>query len=245
MRAAWEDLALIVLVGFVLPLAAMAIVGLWQGATGAEPDFVSVLMFVKWLDAVLVSGLLAYLVLRRGLSLRSLGLRCDRMGAQLLWTGGALLLTYAWVLVTMLIVGIVLYLLPELEKDVLRRQDVLNLMPVHDLGRTLALLVPVAVHEELVFRGLLLPYLRRALGSWWPAVLLSCGIFAVLHVEQGWVGVLQILGVGVVWSLFFVITRSLLVTVAAHFLFNLLQFQMVRLLPRIDVAWQGVLGWLG
>jgi membrane protease YdiL (CAAX protease family) len=111
----------------------------------------------------------------------------------------------------------------------------LELLPVHSLGLTIALMVPVAVHEELIFRGLLLPYLRRIGWPWWLAIAASSGTFAVLHVAQGWLAIIQVFGISVVLATFFVLSRSLLSVIAAHFLFDVLQTQLARvLLPHIE-----------
>ena len=74
------------------------------------------------------------------------------------------------------------------------------------------------------------------MGSWSAAIVISSAIFAVLHFDQGWIGVIQIMGVGTVFAVFFVLSRSLSAVVIAHFTFNFLQFQMMRLIPLQQAA---------
>jgi len=77
---------------------------------------------------------------------------------------------------------------------------------------------------------------RRVLGSWWWAGLVSASLFAGLHVfHQGVLaGMIQIFGVGVVLTVFFIVSRSLLAVTIAHFLFDFVQFQVIRMLPDLE-----------
>jgi len=61
-------------------------------------------------------------------------------------------------------------------------------------------------------------------------VLISSLVFAALHIDQGLAGVFQVLGVSVVLALAFILTRSLCVVTIAHFAFNFLQFQLMRVI---------------
>jgi len=230
-RDAQLDLWLVVLTALLVPLG-FQVVATWQfGEPDVGPERTGLLVIQKWFDLLLACGLLAYLSLRHRLGWVCFGIRRDRLGGQLLWSLGSLAATYAWMAATVIFLGTLVVLFPQLEDDMLERTRTFDLMPVHDYLRTVLLLVPVAAHEEIVFRALLLPYLRRLTHAWWPAVLVSSGIFAALHFDQGWLGVLQILGVGTVLSVFFILSRSLLTVTLAHFAFNFLQFQLIRLLP--------------
>ncbi len=105
---------------------------------------------------------------------------------------------------------------------------------------TVALLVPVAIHEETLFRGLLIPYLHRV-GLGWPvAVLVSAAVFAALHITQGWLALPQIFAVGLILGGFFIWSRSLLAVMIAHFLFDLIQTELARfLLPWAQRVFNG------
>jgi membrane protease YdiL (CAAX protease family) len=152
-----------------------------------------------------------------------------RPARQALWAGSALLAIYAVFLLFVVAITIVVLYYPELEKDDLaRRIEFLKLMPANSTLEILLLLIPVAIEEELLFRGLLIPYLHRVGCTWTVAILISTAVFAVLHFNQGWLGIIQVFGVGAVLGTCFVLTRSLLAVVLAHFVFDFLQLQLAR-----------------
>jgi membrane protease YdiL (CAAX protease family) len=235
-RAAALDLGLVVLVALLLPGALNLVTVLLVRFTTGQ-DFGDVplphgelLTIDKWFDWALAAGLMAYFLLARRLPGAAFGLRGDQ---PLLLLGSALVTIaaiYLWLMCTVVLIGAVLRLYPDMLKDVLERTRMIELLPIHDWRRALLLLIPVAAHEEILFRGLLLPYLRRLTGHWWSAVLISSLVFAALHIDQGLAGVFQVLGVSVVLALSFVFTRSLWVVIIAHFAFNFLQFQFMRVI---------------
>lgn len=81
-----------------------------------------------------------------------------------------------------------------------------------------AAVVLAPLGEELLFRGLLFNGLRRSLPLW-AATLLSGLLFAVTHVE--WIAILVIFPVGVLFALAYHWRGTLLVPIAAHATFNL------------------------
>jgi membrane protease YdiL (CAAX protease family) len=187
-----------------------------------------------WCQAGLAGALLLYFVLRHGIRSASFGLRRDRVGLQVLWGIGTLVGVYGAVFTSGLLVVVIYLVSPELEDDLTKRLEFAEQMPVDSLGTSLILLLAVALNEEIVFRGLLLPYLRRVLGSWWWAGALSALVFASLHVpQQGLLGGLQIFAVGAMLAVFFVLSRSLLAVTLAHLLFDFLQFQLSRVAPHL------------
>ena len=229
-RVALLDVGLVMLVGLVVPFGFQLVAVFWMSDASLDAAAIPLLTIQKWFDGLLVAGLLAYLLMRQRLSPACFGLRLDRPLRQFLWMLGNLAATYAWVLATAVALLTLMFMFPEMEEDVMQRTEVVKRMPVNSYGWTILLLIPVAVHEEILFRGLLLPYLRRVTGSWPLAIAISSGMFAVLHVDQGVMGALQILGVGTVLAVFFVLSRSLIAVIVAHFVFNFLQFQFMRLL---------------
>jgi membrane protease YdiL (CAAX protease family) len=75
--------------------------------------------------------------------------------------------------------------------------------------------------------------------GWTGAILLSSALFASLHIAQGWLGIVQIFPVGLALAVFFVLTRSLTAVILAHFLFDLVQTQLARLLwPALEKYFQ-------
>lgn len=183
----------------------------------------------KWLQALLVMALAVFFASRHRLSAATFGLRMDRYGTQAGWGLVAFAVTYVYLLGSGLVI---LPFLEHLADDISSRTEMFKHLPHKSVLGTLMLLVPVALNEEILFRGLLLPYLRRVTGAWWAAVLISSSIFGLLHLMQGVVGALQITGVSIIWSIFFIRTRSLTTVVIAHVLFDFAQFQLLNLLSR-------------
>ncbi|MEO8341467.1 MAG: CPBP family intramembrane glutamic endopeptidase [Nitrospirota bacterium] len=84
--------------------------------------------------------------------------------------------------------------------------------------------------EELAFRGLLFPILRRKF-SFLPAALISAGIFGIAH-GYGLVGLLSVCWSGVLWAWIYEKTGSLLPGILAHAINNLLVCLAVMALLR-------------
>jgi hypothetical protein len=74
--------------------------------------------------------------------------------------------------------------------------------------------------EELAFRGILYGTLRRRLPVW-PAALVSAGVFAAAH-GYGVIGFASVLVSGLLWTLAYEGTRSLLPGIVAHGVNNLI-----------------------
>jgi len=228
-RDAALDLALVLLVALVIPfgfdiLAVVMVAG--PAELGFDPA--PILTLRKWFDGLLVLSLAGYLVWRQHIPAAALGLRTDGVARQLLWAPLTLCGVGAIFLITVFGISALIILFPELRRDVMRRTEFIEMLPTGSLPRAVLLLVPVAIHEELLFRGLLIPYLRRLGASWPAAVLMSTAVFAVLHLAQGWLGVVQVFGIGLALGTCFVLSRSLLAVTIAHFLFNLAQFQLAH-----------------
>lgn len=227
---AYLDLVLILTVAVIVPFAPHVVTSFVFEDAG-PPQIGPLTSVFKWIDVLLVGSIAVYLLLRHRLPSASFGLRSNGLGLQVLWSLGALIAAYAYIASSVVVIFTVIVFVPGLQKDLLHRVDFVQQMPVTSLIDSILLLIPVAIHEELLFRGMLLPYLRRVVGRWWLAILISSAIFGGLHFPQGWLGALQITGLGAVLAICFVLSRSLLAVTLAHFVFNLVQFQIVRLLP--------------
>jgi membrane protease YdiL (CAAX protease family) len=229
-REAALDLALLVLVALLLPIGSeVAAVLMLPEVSGFTPH--GAVIVQKWFDATLLVALAGYFVYRQHVPAAAFGVHRQQAARQVFWVLPALLAIYAVFMLSMAVVGALVLLQPELDKsDLARRIEFLKLLPLNSTLATLLLLVPVAVHEELLFRGLLIPYLHRVGCSWVVAVVISTAVFAVLHLNQGWLGIIQVFGVGAVLGTCFVLTRSLLTVMLAHFVFDLLQLQLARVL---------------
>ncbi len=231
--AAW-DLVLVLVAGLVAPLGLSFLFTLFGGRPPLEGGDGAAWLLIadKWVDLILVLSLTAYLVYRGGVRPAAFGLQLDRFDRQLAWVPVGVAGVYAVLLVTTLVIGIFVLLFRDVQTDLQNRAEFLSALPVNDLGATLLLMAIVAAHEELLFRGLLIPYLRRIGCGWAGAVVLSAAIFGVLHITQGWIGAAQVTLLGVAFGVVFVLSRSLVPVILTHFIFNVIQTQIARVLMR-------------
>ncbi|MEX0952924.1 MAG: type II CAAX endopeptidase family protein [Nitriliruptoraceae bacterium] len=110
-------------------------------------------------------------------------------------------------------------------------------------GTSLLLAVIVAVvlapiAEELLFRGLLFPALRRWIGLW-PAAVLSSVAFTVVHVEIVLSQPLALVGLfafGILLAWTHHRFGNLLVPIIAHAMFNSLSLTLVLALDRLGIV---------
>ena len=75
--------------------------------------------------------------------------------------------------------------------------------------------------EEMMFRGFLFRGWARAGRSTWPAIIAISVLWAVLHIQYDWTGVLQIFVVGLFLGWIRLRSGSVLLTFVLHALFNL------------------------
>ncbi len=94
------------------------------------------------------------------------------------------------------------------------------------LGFAIVFVAPFS--EEIFFRGFLFGGLRPLTG-FWPAAFLSGLIFAIPHAQ---VGLLIPFGlIGVIFAYVYARTGSIFTSMSVHFMFNLLSFTLLVLLP--------------
>lgn len=224
---AWLDVGLVL---WTTVLAVYAPTILMASSASGEPTVPGdlPLVAIKWFEATIVAGLAGYLLLRHRMQPAALGFRLQGIGWQVAWGVGGLVAAYLYMALSTLAITRVAPYLPGLEQDMQRRLDFVSQMPVQNMGSTVALLIAVAFHEELLFRGLLLTLMRRGAGSWTVAVLLSTGMFSLLHFPQGWLAMIQVAGLSLIFSWIRIGSRSLPAVMITHFGFDFLKFQLLR-----------------
>jgi len=74
--------------------------------------------------------------------------------------------------------------------------------------------------EEVLMRGYLTGRLLELLSTKWAAVLLSSILFALWHIYEGPIGVLNALAIGLIFGTFFVYARRLWPLIVAHFSYD-------------------------
>ncbi len=200
---------------------------LWFSGTEAHGAELHWLIVVdKWLAALLTAGLALGLLKLHQLRPAAFGLSRRHFDRQLGWSAVALVGVFIAHFAGVVVIVLLLQLFPQFNEDLASRREFLEMMPLDDLLLTVLLLVPVAIQEELLFRGLLIPYLYRLGCGWVGAIVISTVIFASLHASQGLLAIPQIFAVGATFGLFFVLSRSLTTVIIAHFFFNLIQFRL-------------------
>lgn len=109
--------------------------------------------------------------------------------------------------------------------------------PLNQTGvlMVIATVVIAPVVEELIFRGLILSRLARAMPSW-LAALLSSLVFGLCHAQAVWIAYAFVMGL--IFSYMTLSSRSIWPSLAAHFLFNALG-QLSVYLPETEAAGMG------
>ncbi len=232
-RAAWLDL--LVLTVLVVCLDFLVQGALFQISGIERPDEEALTPEIKQqlLPATIVLRSVCILILVgailrvRGQGLDSIGLAKRGLGWNLLMAlpvlGVAGGLSYA-----------VLFLLdaiwPAVRDHVAENtQRLREMVPRLSLLGYAALMGIVGFYEEVLFRGFLMTRLRRALGTWIVAVLLSTALFAVPHVlDQTWIALVPITLLSLAFSVATIWRRSIVPAIVAHALFNFWQILMME-----------------
>ncbi len=226
-RSAWQDLGLLLCglaVGH-LPLILLGTV---------------IYLFTAQLDERLLNVLLLPVQAAMCIAVVAAILRLRRQSAASIgWTTGHLLWEIPLGLLAMLAAFAAFYLcigvmwvawpagLQQLQGNA---EAITKMLPPIHPAAMVGLQVLVGLYEELVFRGFLLTRLRRALGSWWLAVVVGSALFAAPHlIYQEPAATFPLFGVGVAFCLFTIWRKSLVPAIIGHALFNSLMLLGVYL----------------
>jgi membrane protease YdiL (CAAX protease family) len=93
-----------------------------------------------------------------------------------------------------------------------------------------ALVVVVALAEEIIFRGYLILRLRAVTGSLPAALLLSAAVFSLGHGYEGSAGVITVGMMGLVFGLIYVWRKTLVAPIVMHFLQDFIGIVLMPLL---------------
>jgi len=223
-------LGVVLVVAGLLPLVATFGIGITLGALQFEEtaELMHLLALAeKGLGLVGGVGALAWLMIRHRLAAGAFGLVPRSIGLEVAWSIMPLFACLAPMLVTAAVLIPLAAQSPAIQEDLESRFEFAGQLPSG--GWTLVvLLAVVALQEELFFRGLLLPLLRRLVGSWVMAVTIAAVLFGGLHVQQGVLAVFQITLLAVAFSVMFLLSRSLWPVVVAHFLFNWMMVHLMQ-----------------
>jgi membrane protease YdiL (CAAX protease family) len=226
-RAAWMDIAIVsVAIGVMIYVIEPMIDSLVE-----DPYHVVMPWPMQRAAGMVLTIALAYFLLRsQGLTPRSIGVRFEDFSAQLMTAVFSLPLAYVAVGLSAGVLWGLRQLAPEAGSMATAREFMGLLRSPENVTPALVLFVVAVVQEETLFRGLLLTRLRRVLGRWWPAVLITSAGFAAVHLGLGAGYALSAFLLSLVWSYVYIRSGSLLATMLGHFLFNCSQ---LLVLPRI------------
>jgi membrane protease YdiL (CAAX protease family) len=155
----------------------------------------------------------------RGVSVAALGLALPRPGLAIAVSIGLVALVLANQLVSLRFVGS----RPEELRGKLA-EVALRIFPQDHVERLtfFGVVSTVAICEELIYRGFVQTIFERALRTGVAGVVISAVMFSFAHLYQGKRGLIATLVVGVVFSIARFYTASLLPSIAAHFVVDLI-----------------------
>jgi membrane protease YdiL (CAAX protease family) len=180
------------------------------------------------LSTLATVGLAFFLLRSRSLPARTIGVTTNDLDSQIMAAARALALAYVATTVCVGLIMVLRLLWPHAESLAPARRLSAPIRAAENADVAIALMATTAIMEETLFRGILLTRLRRALGSWWSAVLISSVCFGAIHLEgASIVRPVFAFFLSLAFSLVFIRSGSLLSVVLAHFLFNCLQLLVV------------------
>jgi uncharacterized protein len=103
------------------------------------------------------------------------------------------------------------------QSDIYQAAQKANLFPL--LLFAITILIPIG--EESLFRGFLFRGWLQAPRSAWPVIVLTAGLFAIIHVQYDWFLIGQVFAFGVFFGWMRWVTGSTLLTMLLHGLVNL------------------------
>lgn len=103
-----------------------------------------------------------------------------------------------------------------------------EMIPNISLLAAFGLACTIGVYEELLFRGFIMPRIRRLTGGWFTAVLLTTAVFTALHAsDQVWTALVAVSMLSILFSVLTIFTRSIIPSIVAHMLWDFTIFVML------------------
>jgi membrane protease YdiL (CAAX protease family) len=227
--AAWGDILLFLFLFVPLGIGGEILMAKvhheWSGAA-ADTDAGSDLRAKKTLlipslvwRAALAVTVIGCIVRRRGGSARSVGVTSRNLPLDFLIAIGTALTAGLVISIVMLTLS---FLFPAFYAQLQNNgQRIMDQVPRISPAMIALVTLLVGLWEELVFRGFLMPRLRRATGSWATATLLSTAVFAALHlIDQVPAALVLVTIMSLMLSLVTIWRRSIVPAVVAHALFD-------------------------
>ncbi len=114
-----------------------------------------------------------------------------------------------------------------------------------------AVVIGAPFFEEFLFRGFLFEGLRHSFSKLTSsavgttlAVLITSGIWAVIHMQYGWIEIISIFAIGIALALARLKTGSLFVPIAMHMMMNLLASLAMEFQPELEQLEKSAVGFI-
>lgn len=173
--------------------------------------------------AVAATLVTVWLVRRRGLRVRSVGLTTRRLWLNILLGFAA----FVFIMLAFSVFGVLTqFFFPDLIEQFQENAEmIMEAVPKVSPFAFLGVCLMIGFYEELIFRGFLMTRLRRATNSWTLAVLGNSAIFVPLHLlDQKAAAMFAVASLSLLFSVVTAWRRSLLPAIVAHALFDLAMF---------------------
>jgi membrane protease YdiL (CAAX protease family) len=197
-----------VLRGFGMPIQ--------NGEGGLNPRFV---FTISMFDAVLVIGLIVFLLRSRGESVRDVLLGRVRVLREI-WVGVAMIPLVFFIVA--LIIGVVITWAPELRNVPRNPFEAMLTTRVDAAIFAVVVMIAGGVREE-VQRGFIVHRFGQYLGGGLYGVLFYSVFFGLGHYEQGYDAAIATAALGLLWGLTYLKRGSIIAPVVSHAGFNLAQ----------------------
>ncbi len=206
-----------VFVAWLLVFGLYNIVGIALYVTTDNPLFYNYIAYAL-LFCPLVAASVWLIPHRRGRGREEMGIRWGNPGRTLAFGGLGALAAIAMSYGVFFLVYFIFYLATGRSPVSAETERLQDLGGGYLAFIILVVVVLAPIFEELFFRGLFYPALRRRMGPW-PAIILNGTIFGILHLQP--LFVLSLVLVGIVLAYLYEKTDSLAAPMIAHGLYNL------------------------
>lgn len=208
------------------------------------PELGPAVYLLAVVNGLVALGIIALLMRLGRHSWRGIGCRCSSLPRELFTAVVGLAAVYFFLILTLLIAAVIFFKHPDFMQNVAEdRVKIFKMfVPIHPALLAIFCLF-VGFYEELFFRGFVLTRLRSVLGNlasrtvrgnWILPIIVSSAIFGLAHSYQGWLAMLQIFSLSLVFSAMFAIRGSIISPMLAHAAFDFISlFVAPRLLDAL------------
>jgi membrane protease YdiL (CAAX protease family) len=209
----WFEICLVLVIAFgSYFLTSLSVL---EHGTSALPHLQNERWIIGIFQELIGLGLLRYVLLRRGIGFRQLGLRWSfrEVGAGLLVAAASYLIyTVGYSIVHAISHGIF-----PTSVSAVKFQDIFAHPSI--LAVLLFLLNPF--FEELIVRAYLMTEIRELTGSWAAATVISVAVQTSYHLYYGWEGALSLAFQFLVFAVYYATTRRATPVIIAHGIFDI------------------------